>query len=257
MGAHAYESPQNIKEGKKNVDSLTSAQGLICIARDTIIPKIEAFCPDFPWRNSEYVVRDSGWVDLSTYPQSEAYFYPDCISYNRKTSKPVFKSKCFPLMVVVPAAQWHEYEMFMEGREKNTSQVLARVHRGHTFQSTDFPVSPSHDDAALFLPEVSPTSSADHAPPTTASRKRGYQRTHSSDSVVTNGTQPPSKKATSQAAATHSTSQAKKATAAIIISPPCNAIRQALEKGGTANVDINLGSSLLRSLTSSLLTCCL
>lgn len=233
-------SGQNIKEGKKNIDSLTSARDLIQIARDTIIHKIEAFCPDFPWRDSEFVVRDAGWVDLSTHPQSVAYFYTDCISFNHKTSKTVFKTKCFPLMVVIPASQWLEYEMFMEDREKNASQVPTHIGHSLTVQSTDF--SRSHNDTALFLPNASPTT-ADHAPgpaTTILSKKRGHQLTRSSDSIVTNGPQP--------------APRAKKVAPAVVISPPRDAIRQALEKGGTANVDVNLGLCLFQSVISLFLT---
>lgn len=137
-------------------------------------------------------------------------------------------------MVIVPASQWLEYEMFMEERERITSQAPTHVGRGLTVQSTDF--LRSRNDTALFLPEVSPTT-ADHALAiTTLSKKRG----HSSDSIITNGPQP--------------APRAKKAAAAVVVSPPRDAIRQALEKGGTANVDVNLGSCLLQSVINLFLT---
>ncbi|KAG6374561.1 hypothetical protein JVT61DRAFT_3910 [Boletus reticuloceps] len=85
---------------------------------------------------------------------------------------------------------------------------------------TEFTISRSRN------PEVSATT-ADRALPTTpSSKKRGHQHLRSSDSIIINET--------------WATPQAKKtAAAAGIVSPPRDAIHKALEKGETANVDVN------------------
>ncbi|KIJ07416.1 hypothetical protein PAXINDRAFT_19392 [Paxillus involutus ATCC 200175] len=102
----------------------------------------EAFCPKFLWRDAEFVVRDISWVDLSKHTeQHEPYFYKECFQTNsRKNSKvSVFKSKQFSLYVVVPEAQWHEYEDFLEKTQDDGTPV-ARV-TSTTQQSSRPPAS--------------------------------------------------------------------------------------------------------------------
>ena len=94
---------------------MITASELVNIALDTIIPKIQAFCPTFPWRINEFVVRDTEWVDLSAHNSESPYFYSQCLQNSRK--KPdayTFKTKQFSLAVVVPATQWAEYEAFID-----------------------------------------------------------------------------------------------------------------------------------------------
>jgi hypothetical protein len=83
-------------------------------------PKISAFALGFPWREEEFIVRDGGWVDLSTHPPNFAYFYKQCVQPSRtkgpRTS--VFKTKQFQLSVVVPMSQWDEYESWLEKIEE-------------------------------------------------------------------------------------------------------------------------------------------
>ena len=81
-----------------------------------INPRVEAFCPDFPWRYDKFIVRDTSWVDLDRYPNpTHPYFYNDCIQVNKskKQKGNVFKPKQFTLQVVVPEAQWKEYEAYI------------------------------------------------------------------------------------------------------------------------------------------------
>lgn len=191
--------------------------------RDIIIPKIKALCPAFPWRDSEFVVRDAGWVNLSTYPSSEAYFYKDCMTHNAKSSKPVFKTRAFDLMVVVLASQWLEYNTFIEGSgAQTTSQAPLAVNHGLQViaESTDSSISHHHrEDTSLFAPEDN-SALADSAPRTMTSKKCGHRHVHSSDSIITNEARLPAP---------------KRLAAATIVSesPPRDAIRQALEKGGS------------------------
>ena len=106
---------QNICEGKKDIDAMISASNLVTIALKTIIPKIEAFCPAFPWRVDEFVVRDTEWVDLAAHDSSAPYFYFQCLHATRKDANVcTFKPKQFALFVVVPATQWADYKAFIE-----------------------------------------------------------------------------------------------------------------------------------------------
>ncbi|KAG1869626.1 hypothetical protein F4604DRAFT_1927030 [Suillus subluteus] len=58
----------NICEGKKDLDARIDAPGLIALALDTILPKVQAFAVGFPWCHDQFVIRDGGWVDKSTHP---------------------------------------------------------------------------------------------------------------------------------------------------------------------------------------------
>jgi len=116
---HTY-FQQNICEGKKDIDARITASELRVLALTTIVPKIIAFSPDFPWRYQDFVVRDASWVDLSGHPEPHRpYFYSECLQPSRKNTKtPVFKTKQFSLYVVVPALQWKEYEDHAEKLEE-------------------------------------------------------------------------------------------------------------------------------------------
>jgi hypothetical protein len=110
---------QNICEGKKDIDACIDAPGLIALALDTVMPKIQAFAVGFPWRQNEFVIRDGEWVDLSTHPPSKPYFHSQCMHATRKGSRTMtFKSKQFILSVVVPMAQWESYETWLEKMEE-------------------------------------------------------------------------------------------------------------------------------------------
>ncbi|KIO09155.1 hypothetical protein M404DRAFT_132723 [Pisolithus tinctorius Marx 270] len=121
ISAH-YEA--NICEGKKDIDATISAQDLVMVALKTIVPKVKTFCPTFPWWFNEFVVHDTDWVDLSAHHSPLPYFYPECLQPACKNpNSVVFKSKQFQLYVVVPAAQWHEYEVFFENAAATSSDT--------------------------------------------------------------------------------------------------------------------------------------
>ncbi|KAI6140348.1 hypothetical protein BKA82DRAFT_172411, partial [Pisolithus tinctorius] len=109
---------RNICKGLKDINALASAAELVDIALRTITPRIQAFRPEFLWRDSEFVVRDAMWVDLFRHSltSNEPYFYAQCLHpATRKNSRAmVFKAKQFSLYVVVPASQWQELEAFQE-----------------------------------------------------------------------------------------------------------------------------------------------
>ncbi|KAG2751398.1 hypothetical protein P692DRAFT_20727424 [Suillus brevipes Sb2] len=110
---------RNIREGKKDVNACIDAPGLMNIAFDTILPKILTFGAGFPWRIEEFVVRDAVWVNLATHKALVPYFISQCMVPSKKGSKaPTFKSKQFTLMVIVPEAQWNEYEEWVEKAEE-------------------------------------------------------------------------------------------------------------------------------------------
>ncbi|KAG2090557.1 hypothetical protein BD769DRAFT_1395777 [Suillus cothurnatus] len=120
---------ENIREGKKDVDAHIDAPGLMDIAFDTILPKILAFGAGFPWCIEEFVVRDAVWVDLSMHKASVPYFILQCMVPSKKGLKaPIFKTKQFALMVIVPEAQWNDYEEWVENTENLAArQVQVRV----------------------------------------------------------------------------------------------------------------------------------
>ncbi|KAI6021273.1 hypothetical protein EDC04DRAFT_2607174 [Pisolithus marmoratus] len=70
----------------------------------------------FWWRENEFIVHDTKWVDLMQCPGTQPYFYANCLSAsNRKNSKGLaFKTKQFGLFVIVPEAQWEEFEAFRD-----------------------------------------------------------------------------------------------------------------------------------------------
>jgi len=137
-------SVQNICEGKKDIDALITANGLVTIAFETIIPKIRMFCPSFPWRVNEFVVRDTEWVDLGAHRAPLPYFYSQCLQPARKNSNIyTFKPKQFALFVVVPAAQWAEYEAFINPPAGDSNAAPL------TSNERDLPFRPSADKGSV------------------------------------------------------------------------------------------------------------
>ncbi|KAG1830675.1 hypothetical protein F4604DRAFT_1695416 [Suillus subluteus] len=113
----------NICEGKKDIDARIDAPGLINLAFDTVIPKLFIFGNGFPWRINEFTVWDAAWVDLSTHQPNIPYFFSQCLVPSRRGQKaPTFKSKQFTLAVIVPAAQWVEYEEWLDNIEESVAQ---------------------------------------------------------------------------------------------------------------------------------------
>ncbi|KAG1760646.1 hypothetical protein EDD22DRAFT_848322 [Suillus occidentalis] len=134
----------NIREGKKDVNARIDAPGLMNIAFDTILPKILTFGAGFPWRIEEFVVRDAVWVNLATHKASVPYFISQCMVPSKKGSKaPTFKSKQFTLMVVIPEAQWNEYEEWVEKAEEVATRQVQVQHRVETVENVTTPTRPT------------------------------------------------------------------------------------------------------------------
>ena len=101
----------------KDIDAHSTTQDLAEVALANLIPRIQAFCPDFSWRDSEFVVRDKEWVNLLTYTNRKAYFYDNCLreGTGKKSKTMTFVSgKQFTLFVVVPERQWAEFAEFRD-----------------------------------------------------------------------------------------------------------------------------------------------
>ncbi|KAG1784918.1 uncharacterized protein HD556DRAFT_1314653 [Suillus plorans] len=187
----------SICEGKKDIDAQIDAPGLIKITLDT-------------WRDEEFVVRDSQWVDLSGHHAHEPYFYSQCVQAGRKGLKsPIFKTKQFALMVVVPESQWRKYEEWTERVEEWTQQA-------------------EEDEATRQAPMA-----------TTAISKASVDVFQGEDNLAT-GVPLPSKRTHVRTASSLSSTSPplkKAASTNIFRSPDRNELKEALRSGGTANVD--------------------
>ncbi|KAI6123338.1 hypothetical protein EV401DRAFT_1293052 [Pisolithus croceorrhizus] len=140
----------NICEGKKDINALITAHDLVPIALDMIIPKVKRFCPTFMWRFDEFTVHDTDWVNLAEHRSPVPFFYSQCLQPACKNPKAMmFKPKQFTLYVVVPAAQWLDYETFMDkGKSKITttkdeSEAIVSSDEGDNEQLTTSSHTPS------------------------------------------------------------------------------------------------------------------
>ncbi|KAG1730901.1 hypothetical protein EDB19DRAFT_2010419 [Suillus lakei] len=211
----------NIWEGKKDVAAHIDAPELMDIAFDTILPKILTFGAGFPWHIEEFVVRDAVWVNLATHKASIPYFISQCMVPSKKGSKaPVFKTKQFALMVVVPESQWNEYEEWVEKAEEvATRQVQVQ-------QQVTTPTHPTHQvqvqNLASHQPVIVP--SIDH-PSTSESTKRSHRHNLS---TTTTSPSPPHKKLA-----------VVPPGEAVFSSPDHTDLKEALQTGGnTTNFDV-------------------
>ena len=121
---------QSICEGRKDINSESTAKELASVAFETVVPCIKAYYPSFQWRESEFIVRDSKWVDLSKHLSFQPYFHDDCLHLNkRKGAKEtvVFKTKQFALFVIVPEFQWGEFEAFRERCDSESTLPSQRI----------------------------------------------------------------------------------------------------------------------------------
>ena len=115
------------------------------IARETVVPLIIAFCPEFPWRSDEFIVRDDEWVDLGNHHETaetgQGYFYRECLHLKGKNY--VFKTHQFPLYVVVSQGQWDEYLQFVTQQHgpnmatKDSLSMAAKTTRKARSQATN------------------------------------------------------------------------------------------------------------------------
>ncbi|KAG2368382.1 hypothetical protein BDR07DRAFT_1478152 [Suillus spraguei] len=194
----------SICERKKDIDAQIDAPGLIKIALDTVWPRIQSFCPAFQWQYEEFIVRDSRWVDLLGHHACEPYFYSQCVQAGRKGLKPpIFKTKQFALMVIVPESQWHKYGKWTERAEEDDATRQAPM-ATTAVSKASIDVFQGEDYIAIGVPLPS---------------KRTHLRTASSLSSTSSSTSPPLKKA------------------AFFRSPDCNELKEALQSGRIANVD--------------------
>ncbi|KAG1860868.1 hypothetical protein F4604DRAFT_1930184 [Suillus subluteus] len=229
----------DICEGKKGIDAQIDAPGLIELALVTIVPKLQIFGSEFVWRVNEFIVRDSGWVDLSSHQPLVAYFYDQCQQLSRKGSKTmVFKSKQFALMVVVPETQWIEYENWQEDAEMNAARISQHAARKVT-------QAPSSIQSSLDLESEFDTAAATNdgviLPTTTAttSAKRAHQHTDSSSSFSIPS--PPRKMTTVTTSANFSTPsppRKRDVVPAALCSPNRDRLKEVLRIGGGTDIDV-------------------
>ncbi|KIM60696.1 hypothetical protein SCLCIDRAFT_123653 [Scleroderma citrinum Foug A] len=141
----------NICEGKKDIDALITTEGLVTITLKMIIPKVYLGSPH-PWHINEFVVHDTEWVDLGAHHSPLPYYYSQCLQPAQKNSTIyTFKTKQFALYVVVPAAQWAEYEAFIEpGTQPVDSGPLTSLTAGSlSFPERDLPSHTSVREAPI------------------------------------------------------------------------------------------------------------
>ncbi|KAG1735511.1 hypothetical protein EDB19DRAFT_1830189 [Suillus lakei] len=185
--------------GFGDVDAQINAPGLVALALDTIRPKIEAFAPGFLWRQDKFIVRDGAWVDLATHPENVPYFYSQCLHPSRKGScAMVFKTRHFAVSIVVPMAQWNDYESWLDKIEE---EDLNRRRR---------PASPVVTSLFHTVSTVAPSSEV--------SSKRQFQSETQSSSLPPS---PPHKKPVLN-----------------FCSPDHNRLRDVLQLGGTTDLDV-------------------
>ncbi|KAG1883960.1 hypothetical protein F4604DRAFT_1919765 [Suillus subluteus] len=218
----------NICEGKKDVDTCIDAPGLMALALDTILPKVQAFAVGFPWCHDQFIIQDGGWVDLSTHPPCQPYFYSQCMHATRKGSCAMtFKSKQFLLYVVVPMAQWEDYEIWLDKAEEEQFSMHSRpgvFSAASVEENVHSSINSSvHSSAATDLPTISScealTSEAPSEAPSQAPGKRRFL--HEITSVPS---LPPLKKV----------APAKVA----FCSPDQEQLWEVLQSGGTADITV-------------------
>ncbi|KAG1773283.1 hypothetical protein EV702DRAFT_583738 [Suillus placidus] len=230
---------QNILcEGRKDVDARIDAPGLITLLLDTILPKIRAFAAGFLWRQDQFIVRDGGWVDLSTHPPRQPYFYLECMQATRKGLRAMtFKSKQFVLYVVVPTAQWEEYETWLDKVQEERFSMCSR-------------------SEPLFLPSA--TRSIHSSAHSSTLAGAGAQADSSTiASVEAPSEEEPSTVALSKApvkwpfhreiASVPSSPPLKKVASANVgfRSPDREQLREVLQSGGTADIDVQQSKYVL------------
>ncbi|KAG1844966.1 hypothetical protein DFJ58DRAFT_894305, partial [Suillus subalutaceus] len=196
----------------------------ITLALDTILPKVQAFAVGFPWCHDQFVIRDGGWVDLSTHPPCQPYFYSQCMHATRKGSRAMtFKSKQFLFYVVVPMAQWEDYEIWLDKAEEerfsmhlqpglfSAASVEENVHSSIG--------SSVHSSAATDSPTISSCEALTSEAPSQAPGKRWFLC-----EITSVPSSPPLKKA----------APAKVA----FCSPDREQLREVLQSGGTADINV-------------------
>ncbi|KAG2342758.1 hypothetical protein BDR05DRAFT_1000732 [Suillus weaverae] len=205
----------NIREGKKD---------------------ILMFGVGFPWHIEEFIIRDAMWVDLSTHMALFPYFFSQCMIPSKKGSKGLtFKTKQFSLMVVIPEAQWNEYEEWVEKADEVPT-------RQRVLPTSISEASQSHQAVSCQPIIIPPTSQL------STSTKRTHTRCNLSTS--TSSSSPPHKKpaqavspralftSTTSSSPPHKKPAQAVSPGALFRSPDREDLMQALRSGGTADLDV-------------------
>ncbi|KAG1766766.1 hypothetical protein EDD22DRAFT_950345 [Suillus occidentalis] len=230
----------NICEGKKDIDASIDAPDLIRLALDMVLPKLHAFGDTFAWRDEEFTVQDSAWVDLSTHPPFKPYFLLQCMQPAQEAGKALtFKTKQFALLVVIPESQWQEFELWQEESKAQANQlsqlstnvvspVPQALATASSFSTTPWlganiisSVPQMSTTAGLLVPGASAVSAT-----TVISIKRTHEQAISS----TSGTMSPPQKLSIPPALQ-------------LCSPNCDQLKQALKIGGGTDLNVKQAAS--------------
>ncbi|KAG1833589.1 hypothetical protein F4604DRAFT_1605331, partial [Suillus subluteus] len=210
----------NICEGKKDIDAQSDAPQLITLALETVRPKILAFAPGFPWREDEFIVRDGGWVDLSTHPPNFAYFYKQCVHPSHSTDHFQSTSTVARSLMAPPSGD-------STNRFQSTSTVarslMAPPSGDNTdlFESTSTVATTSSGSMSFHQPLFNPPL-AESSNAAMSSKAPSFKRIFERDSTPASlPSSPPHKK-----------------LAPAFQSPDREHLREALQSGGTANLDV-------------------
>ncbi|KAI6144577.1 hypothetical protein BKA82DRAFT_4016766 [Pisolithus tinctorius] len=244
--SHIHATPfRSICKGMKDINACATAPELASITLAKVTSKIMAFCLEFLWRPKEFVVHDSSWVDL-----------------NSKTM--VFKPKQFSLIIVIPEAQWREYENYADKLAEDAMSTMdAEPNTGSLCQPNKcsvpapIPVSSSSFNTSLAACPLSHslTHASDEAcrSQTSSSMKALFLATasdfsgHSVTDAIDVDVPATSLKCTcSQLVSMSSTTTCSPpgkrtfATAASPATPSHHQVKEALQVSGSASVDIGL-----------------
>ncbi|KAF8125112.1 hypothetical protein EV363DRAFT_1537337 [Boletus edulis] len=220
------------------------AHFLVQAALSKLLPLIRAYCPEFPWREDEFVVRDKRWINLSalTVMMGPGYFYEECLVDSKKGAKKFKSGKQFLLYVVVPEKQWDEVEQFRENlkalpstsspRRARALRTVASVSSLNTtassgLLSTSAVRSSRKTTSAKLRVPASSNPTAPAIP--TASKRSQHQRGNS----LTFQSPPSKKSARAADPASDVLSESP-----LFTSPNRDHLKQALQSGGNTDLDV-------------------
>ncbi|KAG6379471.1 hypothetical protein JVT61DRAFT_11952 [Boletus reticuloceps] len=252
-----------IHEGLKGIDARSTPQQLSSIA---LVPLIKAYCPEFPWREAELMVRDKRWLNLTTQSATTAHFYNECLVDGKKGAKKFKSGKQFFLYVVVSEKQWDEVELFQENL-KATAVTSGRSSQGRrTVVSRCLPSTSASSlmPPSSVTPSTAPSTFATHparertgtifadlsdsdspSPETTSAALPVLPVAASTDhisSVVPTSLKRSHHRRDSSISESSGVARSppskKSAGAAIFTSPDCNHLKHALQSGGRADINV-------------------
>jgi len=206
------------------------------------------FCATFPWRTDEFVVRDTEWVDLSAHNSHLPYFYAQCLQPARKNSKAVaFKAKQFTLYVVVPAAQWAEYELFIAKVDCETTTADAAISEGGEDVISNEGLTSTGDQSIPFRMWYAQTTfmPARIAQPSVLSDHTEKTCAEVSNAALTIRMNPGATKWGVVSPPPTAHSPPRKIPAIEPFSSPCRThLKEALKSGGTSELDVDKGEHI-------------